>query len=46
MQVLEQTHDHLAGPEIQVAGGLVGQQNAGIAHQGPGQNHALLFSAR
>ena len=46
MQILEQIHDHLAGPEIEIAGGFVGQQDAGIAHQRAGQYHSLLLSAR
>ena len=45
MQVVEQLKDHFAGPEIEVAGGLVGQQNAGVAHQGARQDHPLLFAA-
>src|SRR5712692_9196587 len=33
MQVLEETHDHLTGSEVEAAGRLVGEQGAGIAHQ-------------
>ena len=33
------------GAAVQVAGGLVGQQNLGIVGQGPGDGHALLLSA-
>jgi hypothetical protein len=43
---LEQRNDHLARPEIQVAGGLVGEQNARVANERPGQSDPLLLSAR
>src|SRR5712691_248529 len=33
MQVPEETHDHLTGPEVEAAGRLAGEQGAGIAHQ-------------
>lgn len=46
MQVLEQVHDHLSGPEIQTARGLVGEQHGRVSDQRPGQNDALLFPAR
>ena len=46
MQILKQVHDHFPGPEIQAAGGLVGQQHSRVAHQRARQNHALLLSAR
>ena len=46
MQILEQIHDHLAGPEIQIAGGFIGEQDAGVAHQRASQYHSLLLSAR
>jgi hypothetical protein len=46
MQILEQIHDHLAGPEVEIARGFVGQKDAGIAHQRARQYDSLLFSAR
>ena len=46
VQVFQQLKDHLAGPEIQVAGRLIGEQNTGLSHQSAGQHHPLLFSAR
>ena len=46
MQILEQVHDHLAGPEIEIAGGFVGQKDVGVAHQRAGQHDSLLLSAR
>ena len=45
MQIGQEIDNHLAGPEIQIPGWLVGQQNGGIADQGAGQNHPLLFAA-
>ena len=46
MQILEQVHDHLARPEIEIAGGLVGQKNAWVTHQRAGQHDSLLLSTR
>ena len=46
MQILEQVHDHFAGPEIEIAGGFVRQKDVGVAHQRAGQYDSLLFSAR
>jgi hypothetical protein len=46
MQILEQVHDHLAGPEVEIARGLVDQKNARVADQRASQYHSLLFSAR
>ena len=46
MQILEQIHDHFAGPEIEVARGFVGQKDAGVAHQRARQYDSLLLSAR
>ena len=40
------THDLLAGAGIQVAGGLVGQQYHRTGHDGAGDGHPLLLSAR
>ena len=38
--------DAAAGFLIEIAGGLVGQQNRGIHHQCTGQGNALLFTTR
>jgi len=46
MQILEQIHDHLAGPEVEIAGRFVGQKDARVADQRAGQNDSLLLSAR
>jgi len=46
MQILQQVHDHLAGPEIEIASGFVGQKDAGVSDQRAGQYDSLLFSAR
>ena len=46
MQILEQIHDHFAGPEIEIASGFVGQKDARVADQRAGQNDSLLLSAR
>src|SRR5712691_4598900 len=45
MQGLEETHDHLTGPEVEAAGRLVGEQSAGIAHQ-RARGPPLLLPAR
>ena len=45
VQLVEQTHNHFSCPVIEAAGGLVGQEHAGVAGEGSGQNHALLFAA-
>ena len=45
VQLLEQGHHLPAGLLIQRAGGLVGQQDRGVAHQRPGDGHALLLAA-
>jgi hypothetical protein len=46
MQILEQIHDHLAGPEVEIASGFVGQEHARVANQRAGQDDSLLLSAR
>ena len=46
MQILEQVHDHLAGPEVQIASRFVGQKDTGVAHQRAGQYDSLLLPAR
>ena len=42
---LEQGQHVGAGPAVQVAGGLVGQDQGGLGHQGPGDGHPLLLPA-
>ena len=46
VQILEQGDNHFAGPEVQVAGRLVGQQYRGVASQGSGKGDALLLTPR
>lgn len=46
MQILEQVHDHFAGPEIEIASGFVGQKDARVADQRASQYDSLLLSAR
>src|SRR5712691_1266056 len=45
MQVLEETHDHLTGPEVEAADRLVGEQGAGIANR-RARGPPLLLPAR
>ena len=45
-KVSQQLKNHLAGPEIQVAGRLIGKQYTGLSHKGACQHDTLLFSAR
>ena len=42
----EELHDLGARELVEVAGGLVGQHDLGMAHQRARQGHALLFAAR
>jgi len=46
VQVFQKFEDHFARPEIQIAGGLIGEQYAGLPHQRPSQHDPLLLSAR
>ena len=41
----EEVEDLLAGLGVQVAGGLVGQQQGRVVDQGPGDGHPLLLAA-
>ena len=41
----ENTQNFFARPGIQIAGGLVGQQDRGTVDQSPADGHALLLSA-
>jgi hypothetical protein len=42
----EQVVNRLAGGAIEVAGGLVGQQDLGLQREGAGEGDALLLAAR
>ena len=42
---LHQSQHILAGAGVQVAGGLVGQEDGGLGRQGPGDGHPLLLAA-
>jgi hypothetical protein len=46
VQILEQGDNHLARPEVQVAGGLIGKENARVSGQGAGERYSLLLAAR
>jgi hypothetical protein len=46
MQILEQGDDHLARPEVQVAGGLVSEQDARVSGQGSSEGDSLLLATR
>src|SRR5262249_53899505 len=41
VQLLEQPHDLLARGRVEVARGLVGQEDRGVHDQGPGDRHPL-----
>src|SRR4030043_1041462 len=43
---LEDIHDLRARPAVEVAGGLVGQDQGWVVEEGPGDGHPLLLSAR
>src|SRR5712692_6497236 len=45
VQALERRHDLVAGGAVEVAGGLVGQQDGGVVHQGASDGHALALAA-
>ncbi len=45
IQLLEEQHDLFARAGVQVAGGLVRQQNGRAHHQGPRDRHPLLLAA-
>jgi hypothetical protein len=44
MDLVNQRHYFLAGRAVEVAGGLIGQENGGIPNQGPGNGDALPLS--
>jgi hypothetical protein len=43
VQVVKQGNDHFARPEIQVTGGLIGEQNRRVTGQGSSDSDALLL---
>ena len=45
VQIRQNIEDHFAGTKIEIAGGLIGEQDRRAAHQSPGQDDALLLSA-
>ena len=45
IQFAEKGHDLAAGGAVQVAGGLVRQNDSWLAYQGPGDSHPLLLTA-
>ena len=45
IELLEYAHDLIAGPAVQVTGGLVGQDDGGLVDEGPGDGDALLLPA-
>ena len=45
VDLLQQHHDLQGALGVQIAGGLVGHDDLGIVHQGPGDGHALLLAA-
>ena len=44
MQSVQKIEDHFAGPEVEIAGGFVGEQERRISDQSAGQHHSLLFA--
>ena len=46
VEPLEQGEDLVAGGRVEVAGGLVRQDDRRLAHQGPGDGDALALAAR
>ena len=46
MQALDERKDHLAGPEVEVTGWLIREQDLGVCHQSARQNDTLLLPSR
>ena len=46
VQLVEELHDLRRGGRVEVAGGLVGEQDRGLVDQGAGDRHALALAAR
>ena len=44
VDAIEELHDALARLGVEVPGGLVGQQDEGPVHEGPGHRHPLLLA--
>ena len=45
MEPLDQLHNLGAGARVEVAGGLVGEQDGRVAHQGARNGHALALTS-
>ena len=45
VDAVEQAHDADRGGRVEVAGGLVGQEDQRPVHEGPGDRHPLLLAA-
>src|SRR4029077_8625634 len=45
LNFLQEQQDLLAGGAVEIAGGLVGEENSGAIHQGAGERSALLFAS-
>ena len=45
VQALEEAHDFVAGGGVEGAGGLVGQQDRRVVHEGAGDGDALALTA-
>ena len=45
VQLLQQVHDHFSLAGVQAAGGLVGQNQLGLANHGARHSHELLLPA-
>jgi len=43
MQTFQKIEDHFTGPEVEVAGRFVGEQDGGSADESTSQHDALLF---
>ena len=46
VQVFEEFENHLAGPEIEVSRGFIGQQHSGTTHERARESDSLLLSPR
>jgi hypothetical protein len=45
MQTFQKIEDHFTGPEVEIAGRLVGQQDGGCSHQSSAQHNTLSLRA-
>ena len=46
MQAFQKMENHFAGPEIEVAGWFIGQQDGRFSHQGSSEHNPLLLPTR